>query len=473
MRTYSKQYIGGAWVDPAQPRERDVIDSTTEQVIGSAPLGSATDSEEAAAAAAAAWQSWADTPVAERADFLDTVAEGINQRIGEFAEVFSQEVGMIAPMALSYQQAAAAMFAQNAQIARGYTWEQPQDGWNKRYEPIGVVGAITPWNYPLVLAAAKVAPALAVGCTVVLKPSEVTPLTSFMLAEIFDAAGVPAGVFNVVGGTGPETGEALVASPLVDMISFTGSTRAGRRIAAVAAETVKRVTLELGGKSACVVLDDGDLKAAVTTAMGIVTENSGQGCGALSRLIVPRGRVAEAEELARQWCQSALVGDPAKEETTMGPLSSAEHFKRVRDYIQQGIDEGLTLVAGGLDMPEGLSVGYFVRPTVFSSPDNNSTLAREEIFGPVEVIIPHDGDEDALRIANDSIYGLGGAVFGADPERAGNFARHIRAGKVDINGYVISLSAPWGGYKQSGLGRQNDVLGFEEFLEIKALTAHG
>ncbi|MGH9017330.1 MAG: aldehyde dehydrogenase family protein, partial [Acidimicrobiales bacterium] len=329
--------------------------------------------------------------------------------------------------------------------------------------------AITPWNYPLHQIAAKVAPALAAGCTVVLKPSEVAPLNAFILAEIIDEVGLPAGVFNLVTGVGPVVGEAIAAHPLVDMVSFTGSTRAGKRVMELAAQGVKRVALELGGKSPNVILDDADFEKAIPAGVAAAYMNSGQTCSALTRMIVPRSRLAEAEELAVKTAETYTTGDPFDATTRLGPLVSATQRERVRGYIHKGESEGATLLTGGADSPEGLESGYFVRPTVFSNVTTDMTIAQEEIFGPVLSIMPSDTEEEAIRIANDTIYGLAGGVWAGDKEHAEKVARQVRAGQVEVNGGGFNATAPFGGYKQSGIGRELGKFGLEEFLEVKSL----
>jgi acyl-CoA reductase-like NAD-dependent aldehyde dehydrogenase len=332
-----------------------------------------------------------------------------------------------------------------------------------------VVGAITPWNYPLHQIAAKVAPALAVGCTVVLKPSEVAPLNAFILAEILDEVGLPAGVFNLVTGVGPVVGEAIASHPLVDMVSFTGSTRAGKRVMQLAAESVKRVALELGGKSPNVILEDADLDAAIPAGVAAAYMNSGQTCSALTRMIVPRSRLAEVEALAVKTAETYTTGDPFDASTRLGPLVSATQRERVRGYIHKGVDEGAKLLTGGPESPDGLDTGFFVRPTVFSDVTTDMTIAQEEIFGPVLSIMPYDTEEEAIRIANDTVYGLAGGVWAGDKAHAESVARQVRAGQVEVNGGGFNAAAPFGGYKQSGIGRELGRFGLEEFLEVKSL----
>jgi aldehyde dehydrogenase (NAD+)/betaine-aldehyde dehydrogenase len=386
------------------------------------------------------------------------------------ADLITHEVGM--PLTLSKLVQVGlpmASFSSMAQVAQDFEWERTVGNSLIVREPVGVVGAITPWNYPLHQIAAKVAPALAAGCTVVLKPSEVAPLNAFVLADIFHQVGVPAGVFNLVTGFGPVVGEALAGHADVDMISFTGSTRAGRRVSEVASTTVKRVALELGGKSANVILDGADLTKAVPDGVGKCFLNSGQTCSALTRMLVPRHRLAEVEELAVAAAESYRAGDPFDGATRLGPLVSSTQRDRVRGYIDKGIGEGATLLTGGLEAPDGLDQGYFVRPTVFSSVTRDMTIAREEIFGPVLVIIPYDSEEEAVEIANDTEYGLGGGVWAADQEQATAVARRLRTGQVEVNGGGFNPLAPFGGYKQSGNGREFGSFGLDEFLEIKAM----
>jgi len=363
----------------------------------------------------------------------------------------------------------ASQMAATPQLMEEVAWEEEVGNSRVIREPVGVLGAITPWNYPLNQIVCKVAPALAAGCTVVLKPSEVTPLNAFMLAEVIEAAGLPAGVFNLVTGTGDVVGEAMSAHPDIDMISFTGSTRAGKRISEVAAATVKRVTLELGGKSPNVILDDADLEQAVADGVAKAFLNSGQTCSALTRMIVPRSKLAEVEAIAKATAEAFTPGDPFGESTRLGPLVSEAQRERVRGYIKKGEKEGARLVTGGAEAPEGLEQGYFVRPTVFSDVTTDMTIAQEEIFGPVLSILPYDDDEEAVRIANDTIYGLAGGVWSGDAERAKAVARRIRTGQVEVNGGSFNPMAPFGGYKQSGKGRELGKFGIEEYLETKSL----
>ena len=463
-------YIDGAWVQPSGSGTIEVIDSTTEEVMGTVPEGSTGDVDRAVAAAKAAFPAWSATPVEERTALLTKVAEALGARMEPLADLITHEVGM--PRVLSQLVQVGLplnSFASAAQVAADFTWEQEVGNSLVVREPIGVVGCITPWNYPLHQIAAKVAPALAAGCTVVVKPSEVAPLNAFVLADIMDEVGVPAGVFNLVTGFGPVVGEAIAAHKDVDMVSFTGSTRAGKRVTEVAAATVKRVALELGGKSANVILPDADLATAVPDGVGKCFLNSGQTCSALTRMLVPRDKLGEVEELARTAAESFTPGDPFDGTTRLGPLVSAAQRDRVRLYIDKGLGEGATLVTGGADTPEGLERGFFVAPTVFTGVTRDMTIAREEIFGPVLVIIPYDSEEEAVEIANDTEYGLAGGVWSGDPEHAKAIARRLRTGQVEVNGGSFNPAAPFGGYKQSGNGREFGSFGLEEFLEVKAM----
>ncbi len=463
-------YIGGEWVQPEGRDTLEVVNSTTEEVMGSVPAGTPADVDRAAAAARAAFESWSQTSPEERAELLGAIAMGLEERAEEIAALVARELGMPLPLSMMIQAGLPRMsFASMPEIMAETVWEEMLGNSLVVREPVGVVGAITPWNYPLHQVSAKVAPALAAGCTVALKPSEVTPLNAFVLAEICDAAGLPAGVFNLVTGVGPVVGEAMSSHPEIDMISFTGSTAAGRRVTEVAAETVKRVALELGGKSANVILDDADLQKAVVDGVSKCFLNSGQTCSALTRMLVPRSRLAEAEAIAAAAAEQATVGDPFDPETKLGPLVSDVQRGRVRGYIEKGIEEGAKLMTGGAEAPEGSEHGFFVRPTVFSEVTPGMTIAQEEIFGPVLAIMPYEDEQDAIRIANDSIYGLAGGVWSGDEERAKRVARRIRTGQVEINGAAFNPLAPFGGYKQSGHGRELGKFGLEEFLEIKSL----
>jgi aldehyde dehydrogenase (NAD+) len=470
MTDYTRFYVGGEWVQPVGTGKLAVVDSASETVFATVPEGVPEDIDRAVAAARAAFPGWWDTPAAVRGELLRKVADLLEQRRDEVADALSHELGMPRSQSASIQVGSGiGTFRMAASLAATYEFEQPGDSLVIR-EPIGVVGAITPWNYPLNQVGAKVAYALAAGCTVVLKPSEVTPVSIFMLAEVIDEAGLPAGAFNLVTGLGPVVGERLAGHPDVDMISFTGSTPAGKRVAVVAAETVKRVALELGGKSANVLLDDADFASAVTAGVAACYLNAGQTCSALTRMIVPRSHLAEVEQLARKEAEQYVVGDPFAGGTRLGPLVSDAQRDRVRRYIQQGIDEGATLVTGGPEAPEGLDKGYFVKPTVFSDVTPAMTIAQEEIFGPVLVIMPYDTEDEAVEIANSTAYGLSGGVSGS-PERALRVARRLRTGQVRLNQARPVRSAPFGGYKESGNGREHGRFGLEEFLETKAVIS--
>jgi len=470
MKNYKHVYINGQWIEPSGRDHADVINATTEDVIGRVPLGDAGDADRAVRAARAAFDGWSQTSPQQRAEWIAKIAGGLEARAAEAAQLISAEVGT--PIAWSqYAQAGApvAHFAVAAQLLGEFAFTEHVGHSEVLREPVGVVACITPWNYPLTLIAAKVAPALAAGCTVVLKPSEVAPLTAYLLAEVIHEAGLPPGVFNMVPGVGQVVGEALASHPQVDMISFTGSTAAGRRVGELGARTIKRVALELGGKSAAIILDDADFASAVRGAIAACYLNNGQTCFAHTRLLVPRGRMAEARAIAAQAVGGMKVGNPLDEQNTIGPVISALQRARVRDYIRQGIEEGAELVTGGPDAPAGLTHGFFVRPTVFAGVTPDMTIAREEIFGPVLVMLAYEDEDDAVRIANDSIYGLSGAVWSSDAERAKRVARRLRTGQVDINGAPFNLLAPFGGYKQSGNGREFGKYGLEEYLEYKAV----
>jgi aldehyde dehydrogenase (NAD+) len=463
-------YIGGEWVEPSGSGTIDVIDSTTERAIGKIPEGTPDDVGRAVEAARTGFEAWREVPVESRVDACTAIGAALAERGDQIAALVAAEVGMPLAQARTIQAGLPAMdFASQAQVASEVVWEEQIGNSLIIREPIGVVGCITPWNYPLHQICAKVAPALTAGCAVVVKPSEVTPLTSFILAEIIDSLNLPAGVFNLVTGYGPVVGEAIAASDEVDMVSFTGSTRAGRRVSEVASQTVKRVALELGGKSANVILDDADLKTAVGFGVANCYLNSGQTCSAHTRMLVPREKLAEAEQVAAAAAEKARPGDPFEDGTRLGPLVSEAQQERVRGFIQKGEEEGAKLVAGGAEPPEGLDTGYFVRPTVFSDVKPDMAIAQEEIFGPVLSIIPYDSEDEAAEIANSTIYGLDGGVWSADPERAKAFARRMRTGQVQINGATFNPLAPFGGVKQSGHGRELGRFGLEEFLEVKSI----
>ncbi|MEI6251827.1 MAG: aldehyde dehydrogenase family protein [Mycobacteriaceae bacterium] len=470
MITRDSNYIDGRW-QPASGTERfEVTDSATEEIIGTVTAATAADAEAAVAAARRAFPAWAALAPSERAGYLKRIAEEMQQRQSEIATLVSREVGMPFGYSNVIQAGLPVLsFISMSDIAMSFPFEKKVYNSLVVREPIGVAVAITPWNYPLHQIAAKVAPALAAGCTVVLKPSEVAPLNAYVLAEVFDSVGVPPGVFNLLTGTGAEVGETLVAHPDVDMVSFTGSTGAGRRIGSVAAQTVKRVALELGGKSALVILDDADIVEAVGAGLSGCFLNSGQTCIALTRMIVPRSKLAEVEAVAKAGAESIKVGSPFDPETQMGPLVSALQRDRVVGYIEQGIAEGAKLIAGGPTPPDGVDSGYYVRPTVFSDTTPDMAIVREEIFGPVLVIQAYDDEDEAVALANDSIFGLNAAVISADVDRAIGIGRRIRAGQVQINDGAFNICAPFGGYGQSGNGREFGTWGLEEFLETKSL----
>ena len=470
-----KLYIDGTWVPSDGTQTIDVYDSSNGEVIGTIPAGTKADVAKAVAAAKAAFPDWSARSSEERAKFCTRIAEGLGARMDEIATVVTREAGMPKWLSLIVQAGLPVnSFNTAAQIAESFQYEQPLGNSVVVREPVGVVGCITPWNYPLHQIAAKVAYAMAAGCTVVLKPSEIAPLDAFILAEVINDVGLPAGVFNMVTGSGPEVGEAIAADPDVDMVSFTGSTRAGKRVAEVASQSLKRVALELGGKSANILLDDlndDDFEKAVRDGVGKCYLNSGQTCTALTRMLVPRGRLADAERIAEDEVQNKFQPkDPFADFAMLGPLSSQAQVERVTGYIKKGIDEGAKLVTGGPDKPEGVDPnGYFVKPTVFSEVRNDMTIAQEEIFGPVLSIIPYESEEDAVAIANDSAYGLSGGVWSGDPEHGKAVARKIRTGQIEVNGGAFNPSAPFGGYKQSGYGREYGTYGFEEFLEVKSM----
>jgi len=470
MQVRDKLYINGLWSAPKSGKSIDVINASTEEVMGRIPEGTPDDVNAAVAAARAAFEGWAATPAAERAAYLQKIHEGLKARMEEIGKLIAGEVGMPVKLATMIQAGSpTATFGMYAKMLASFVFEEKVGNSLILREPVGVVAAITPWNYPLHQIAAKVAAALAAGCTVVLKPSEVAPLNAFVLAEIIHAAGLPAGVFNLVTGYGPVVGEALAAHAEVDMVSFTGSTRAGKRVSELASATVKRVALELGGKSAAVVLEDADLPAAVKGTINACFLNSGQTCSAHTRLLVPESKYEEAAQIAVEIAKTFSVGDPFGGTAKLGPLVSELQRERVRGYINKGIEGGAELLAGGADAPAGLPKGYYVKPTIFGRVKPDAIIAQEEIFGPVLSIITYKDEDEAVRIANNSPYGLGGGVWSKDEEHAQKVARRMRTGQVDINGGPFNLRAPFGGFKQSGKGRELGRYGLEEFLEYKSL----
>jgi acyl-CoA reductase-like NAD-dependent aldehyde dehydrogenase len=470
LQTREKVFIGGEWVEPSGAVPIEVVNPTTEETIATVPGCTPVEVDRAVEAARDAFEGWSRTPREERAQALAAIAAGLEQRADELTAMITQELGM--PLKLSRMiQVGLGInhFAAMPQLMEQVAWEEEVGNSRVLREPVGVVGAITPWNYPLNQIGAKVAAALGAGCTVVLKPSEVVPLNAFALAEVIEAAGLPPGVFNLVSGTGPVVGEAIAAHPGIDMVSFTGSTRAGRRVSELAAETVKPVAMELGGKSPNLILDDAELEKAVPDGVAKCFLNSGQTCSALTRMLVPRQRLAEAEAIAKATAQAFTPGDPFDDASRLGPLVSATQRDRVRGYIEKGIEEGARLLTGGTEQPEGLERGYFVSPTVFSEVEPQMTIAQEEIFGPVLAIQAYEGEDDAVRIANDTAYGLAGGVWSADAERAIAVAKRLRSGQIEINGGAFNPLAPFGGYGQSGHGRENGRFGLEEMLQVKSL----
>jgi aldehyde dehydrogenase (NAD+) len=473
MKDYRKFYIDGKWVDPAEHRDFTVINPANEEPIATISLGSAADVDRAVAAAKRAFESYSETSVEERLVLLRRIIEVYKSKLEEMATTISQEMG--APISLSRKAQAPAGVAHLMEIVKvveNYKFEELKGSSLMRKEPVGVCGLITPWNWPMNQVVAKVAPALAAGCTMVLKPSEFAPLSSYLFAQIIHEAGVPAGVFNLVSGDGPTVGAAIAAHPDVAMVSFTGSTRAGVAVAQAAAPTVKRVTQELGGKSANIILDDADLEKAVKQGVQECFRNTGQSCNAPTRMLIPRSKMAGAVTVAKQAADATKVGDPFAEDTVVGPLANKAQFDKVQRLIQKGIEEGAKLVAGGPGHPDGVTKGYFVKPTVFADVDNGMTIAREEIFGPVLCMIPYEDEDDAVRIANDSPYGLSGFVTAGNLKRAHRIAKRIRAGNVHINGARVDFSGCFGGYKQSGNGREWGEAGLEEFLELKTIFGY-
>ncbi|WP_009479924.1 aldehyde dehydrogenase family protein [Rhodococcus sp. JVH1] len=465
-----KFYIDGTWVDPIGSKTLEVINPATEKPIATIAMGNEQDVDLAVTAARKAFDSFASTTPAERIVLLKKIIEVYQRRMKDLAAAVTSEMGAPTGLAEAAQAPAGlGHFMATLDALETFTFEEKIDTTTVVREPVGVCAFITPWNWPLNQIVAKVAPALAAGCTMVLKPSEIAPLNAIIFAEILDEAGVPAGVFNLVNGDGLTVGTALSAHPEVDMVSFTGSTRAGVEVAKNAAPTVKRVAQELGGKSANIVLDDADFEDVITRDVTGMVVNSGQSCNAGSRILIPSNRMDEAVEIAKKAAATIVVGAPDAEGTTVGPVVSQAQFDKIQGLIQKGIDEGGTLVVGGTGRPDGLQEGYFVKPTVFADVTNDMTIAQEEIFGPVMMFIGYEDEDDAVRIANDTQYGLAGMVSSGNPERARKVARRMRTGMVHLNGAPLAANAPFGGYKQSGNGREFGKFGLEDFLEVKAI----
>ena len=471
MKIYKQFYINGKWVDPVKKNDSfDVLNPANEKVIGQVSLGTPHDIDSAVISARNAFNFFSQTSVEDRLTLLERIIEVYESRYDEVAETISLEMG--APISLSKNaQAKSGLthFRQSIEVLHNFRWEERSGSTLIRKEPVGVVGMITPWNWPINQISCKVAPALAAGCTMILKPTEIAPLNAMLFAEIMHEANVPAGVFNLFNGDGPTVGEAMSSHPDIDMISFTGSTRAGIAVAKGAADTVKRVAQELGGKSPNIILEDSDFESAIKRSTEHCFNNSGQSCNAPTRMLVPENKHNEAKEIAKQTAELTKVGDPFDDNTTIGPVVSAVQYNKVQDLIKKGIEEGAELVVGGLGKPEGLTTGYYVKPTVFAGVSNDMAIAREEIFGPVLSILPYKNEEEAIEIANDTDYGLYGYVFSNNAERAKLVANRIRAGSVSINGAGADPSTPFGGYKQSGNGRERGPFGFDEFLEVKAV----
>ncbi|GGM25799.1 MULTISPECIES: aldehyde dehydrogenase family protein [Micromonospora] len=476
MTNHSRRYhwIDGKPYTPSGGETIDLINPSTEQLLGQVPAGTAADVDRAVAVAVGAFADWSTTSPQQRAEILARAAEGMQRQGKELAEVITAEVGAPAKISLSAQVGFPLnVLRSHVDILRDFAWSETIANSLVLKEPVGVVGAISPWNFPIQLVMAKLAPALAAGCTVVLKPSEYTPLTAYLLAEIFQEAGLPDGVFNIVCGTGPVVGEAISRHPLVNMVSMTGSTRAGRQVFAAASTTVKRMHLELGGKSASLVLPDADFDKAVRTTIDQAFFNSGQACLAWSRMLVPQERMAEAAEIAASQAALYRSGDPTSSETDLGPQQNKACFDRVQEYIGEAMASDATLVAGGPGRPDGIDRGWFVRPTVFADVRPGDRIAQEEVFGPVMSIIGYRDPQEGVAIANDSIFGLHGAVWAGDEQAAMPYVRQLRTGRIDVNGAKTNLVSPFGGYKQSGFGRELGIYGFESYLEIKSVQLAG
>jgi aldehyde dehydrogenase (NAD+) len=472
MRDYLKFYIDGAWVDPIEAKTLDVINPANEEVAGHISMGTAADVDKAAKAARKAFATWSQTSREERIDVLERILSEYQKRYGDIADAITEEMG--APASLS-QRAQAAIGVGHIQtgiaVLKNFKFEEERGSTKIVKEPIGVCGMITPWNWPINQIACKVVPALATGCTMVLKPSEIAPFSGYIWAEVLHAAGVPAGVFNLINGDGPTVGAAISSHPEIDMVSFTGSTRAGIEVAKNAAPTVKRVAQELGGKSPNIILEDADFKTAVGGGVKHVMTNSGQSCNAPTRMLVPAKKMDEAIQIAKAAAESVTVGDP-KGTAQMGPVVSEVQWNKIQGLIKKGIAEGATLVTGGPDRPDGIEKGYFVKPTVFANVTNDMTIAKEEIFGPVVSILGYETVDEAVTVGNDTEYGLAAYVSGGDMARVREVASRLRAGQVAINGAGGDMMAPFGGYKMSGNGREWGDYGFQEFLETKAVIGY-
>lgn len=471
MRNYHQFYINGEWVNPKSPTLLDVINPANESVCGQISLGSAADVDVAAQAASKAFISYSTSSKVDRIELFENIITEYKNRYNDIADAISEEMGAPTSLAVKGQAGSGIGHLKTAlSVLRDFQFEETGGNSQIIKEPIGVCGLITPWNWPINQITCKVAPALATGCTMLLKPSEIAPLSGYIFAQVMHKAGVPAGVFNMINGDGVGVGTAISSHPLIDMVSFTGSTRAGSLVAQNAAPTIKRVTQELGGKSANIILDDTDFERAVTRGVRSVLSNTGQSCNAPTRMLIPAEKMAEAASIAAKVAGSAVTGDPKNEQTTMGPVVSEAQYEKIQRLIGKGIDEGATLVCGGLGKPDGIEKGYFVKPTIFSDVNNQMTIAREEIFGPVLSILGYATDEEAIAIANDTPYGLAGYIQGEDKSRLANIATKIRAGNININGQSGDLNTPFGGFKQSGNGREWGAYGFEDYLEIKAVV---
>ena len=474
MSNNCRSYIAGDWVSPAGRKSMSMVNPSSEGIYGALPLGVPQDINHAVTAAKEAFPSFSRTATKDRVELLGRLKDEYGKRFEDLAEAMTKEMGSPISLSRSIQAQTGIIHLETTMsVMQKYAFEEVRGSTCVVKEPIGICGLITPWNWPINQIACKLFPAIGAGCTVVWKPSEFSPLSAQILAEIFDSANAPSGVFNMVHGTGEAVGKSLAAHPDVDMISFTGSVRAGAHISQEAGATIKRITTELGGKSANILLDDAMFEEGVNVCMALLLVNSGQSCAAPTRLLVPRTRLEEAAEIAAKSAQSVVIGDASDHSVTLGPLANEVQFNRVQTMIARGIEEGAKLVAGGLGRPEGLKRGYFVRPTIFSEVDNDFDIAREEIFGPVLCIIPYTGEEEAISIANDSEYGLSGYVYCEDRSRAISIARKLRTGSVFINGADIDPMAPLGGFKKSGNGREWGIEGFEEFLETKSLIGFG